>query len=194
MKRGAFALAFVSALALIVGTTKSPAQSQGKGNGGDSEVQAGFRAAPPEIPLDLAGKNRSLVYEGSYYVNGISDCVGCHNAPDPDPMNPIPLEDRYLAGGQDFGIVFTRNLTPDSTGKPAGLTFSEFKAVIREGRDWKNLPPSFTNPDTLIIMPWEAYRHGTDRFIEAVYEYLKSIPCLPGGPAPDSATRCNGTP
>ena len=27
---------------------------------------------------------------------------------------------------------------------------------------------------------WESYRHGTDRFVEAFYEYLQSIPCLEG--------------
>jgi hypothetical protein len=192
VKRALIVLALIFAATLVTGITETTLQGQGNGNGGSSEVQAGFRAVPPEISLSLAGKNRSLVYEGSYYVNGISDCVGCHNGPPgDDPMNPIPLEDRYLAGGADFGIVFTRNLTPDSTGKPAGLTLDEFFAVIREGRDWKNLPPPVGVPDTLIIMPWEAYRHGTNRFIRAVYEYLKAIPCLPGGPAPDSATRCN---
>jgi len=190
MKRIIIVFALVCTAALIA-RRETPVQGQGQGNGGSSEIQAGARAVPPEITLDLAGKNKSLVYEGSYYVNGISDCVGCHNGPEGDPANPIPLEDRYLAGGQDFGPVFTRNLTPDSTGNPAGLTFDQFLAVIRVGRDWKNLPPAIGNPDTLIVMPWPAYRHGTDRYIRAIYEYLKSIPCLPGGPAPHSETRCD---
>lgn len=188
---GVFAIVFAAGLIAALGTTvQGQGQGQGQGNEG-SEVQAGRRAVPPEITLNLAGKNKSLVYEGSYYINGVSDCGGCHNAPEGDPANPIPLEDRYLAGGQDFGPVFTRNLTPDATGKPAGLTFDEFLAVIRVGRDWKNLPPNVGNPDTLIIMPWMAFRFGTDRFVRAMYEYLSAIPCLPGGPAPDSAERCD---
>jgi hypothetical protein len=104
--------------------------------------------------------------------------------------NPIPLAERYLAGGQNFGPVFSRNLTPDASGLPAGLTFEQFVAVIRTGRDFKEHPPIIGNPDTLIVMPWPAYRHGTDRFIRAVYEYLKSVPCVPGGPLEDAATRC----
>ena len=182
-----FALFCVAALLARVET---PVQGQGQGNGGSSEIQAGAGAVPPEITLDLAGKNKSLVYEGSYYVNGIGTCAGCHTR-EFDPSNPIPLEDRYLAGGQPFGPVFSRNLTPDSTGNPAGLTFDQFLAAIRVGRDWKNLPPVVGDPDTLIIMPWPEYRYGTDRFIKAIYEYLRSVPCLPGGPAPDSATRCD---
>jgi len=177
----------IGCVAAFVAGSGTPVHGQGQGNGGTSEVQAGARAVPPEITLNLAGKNKSLVYEGSYYVNGVSDCGGCHTSDD----ESVPLEERYLAGGVNFGPVFTRNLTPDATGKPAGLTFDEFLAVIRVGRDWKNLPPNVGNPDTLIIMPWVAYRFGTDRFVRAVYEYLSTIPCLPGGPAPDSATRCD---
>ena len=32
----------------------------------------------------------------------------------------------YLAGGVDFGLFISRNLTPCADGKPAGLTFGEF--------------------------------------------------------------------
>ena len=188
MKRSLIVFALLFVAALIVRIVEAPVHGQGQGNGGSSEIQAGASAVPPGITLNLEGKNPSLVYQGSYYVNGISDCVGCHNGPDPD--NSIPLAERYLAGGQDFEIVRTRNLTPDANGLPAGLTFQQFVEVIREGRDFKELPPKIGDPDTLIIMPWEAYRHGTDRFIRAVYEYLRSIPCLPGGPLEDSATRC----
>ena len=42
--------------------TKAPAQ--GQGDGGESEIQRGFQIAP--VPLNLAGKNRSLVGLGSY--------------------------------------------------------------------------------------------------------------------------------
>ena len=52
------------------------------------------------------------------------------------------------------------------------------REVIRFGTDFKNLAP----PGPLIVMPWPAYRHGTDRFVKAVYEYLTTIPCIEGGP------------
>ena len=192
MKRTLIVLASLCVTALIVGSVVVPVQGQGQGNGGSSEVQAGARAVPPEITLNLAGKNKSFVYQGSYYVNGVSDCTGCHNGPETDESGtPIPLAERYLAGGQNFGPVFSRNLTPDASGMPAGLTFEQFVAVIREGRDFKELPPPIGDPDTLIVMPWPAYRHGTDHFVRSVYEYLKAVPCLPGGPAENSATRCD---
>jgi hypothetical protein len=149
---------------------------QGQANSGQSEVQIGFDIAPVE--LDLKGKNRNLVGLGSYYVNGPSDCFGCHSGPN-----------GYLSGGVPFGAapnqVFSRNLTPDSNGLPAGLTFEQFEQVIRLGTDFKNLAP----PGPLVVMPWPAYRHGTDHYVRALYEYLSSIPCIEGGPG-SPANRC----
>lgn len=145
----------------------------GQGNQGQSEVQRGFDIAP--VPLDLAGKNRSLVGLGSYSVNGVSDCIGCHTA----DMG------EYLGGGAQFGPVSSRNLTPDSDGLPAGLTLDQFKDVLLHGTDFKNLFP----PGPLIVMPWPAYQHGTERWMEAIYEYLRAIPCVEGGPG-NTEPRC----
>jgi hypothetical protein len=74
MKRLFIVFALVCVAALIARVeTPVQGQGQGQGSGDSSEIKAGVGAVPPEITLDLAGKNRSLVYEGSYYVNGISD-------------------------------------------------------------------------------------------------------------------------
>jgi hypothetical protein len=188
MKRNLSVLSAAFAAGMTVLIAQGPVLGQ-ENSSVDKEIRAGMEAVPLDITLNLAGKNRNLVYLGSYYVNGISDCAGCHNAPN-DPMNPKPLRERYLAGGAQFGPVRSRNLTPDATGKPSGLTFSQFRVAMRQGRDWDNLPPIVGNPDTLIVMPWQAYNHGTEAFLKAIYEYLRALPCVPGGPKPDSATRC----
>jgi hypothetical protein len=146
-------------------------QGNGQGNG-QSEVQRGFDIAP--VQLDLTGKNRSLVGQGSYYANGISACAGCHIGPA-----------GHMGGGRNFGGVLSRNLTPDASGLPAGLTFGQFEQAIRLGMDFKGLPP----PGPLVVMPWQELGHGTDRYLEAIYEYLKAIPCLEGGPG-NTAPRC----
>ena len=113
----------------------------------------------------------------------MSDCTGCHNGPDTDESgNAIPLAERYLAGGQNFGPVFSRNLTPDANGLPAGLTFEQFVRVIREGRDFKELPPIVGNPDTLIVMPWPSYRHGTDPGFERCTRTWNPFRACPGAP------------
>jgi hypothetical protein len=163
----------IFASAVVLGIVMYMPAVQGQANPGESEVQRGLDITP--VPVNLAGKNRSLVGLGSYYVNGPSDCVGCHTS-----------NTGFLGGGNNFGPVTTRNLTPDENGRPAGLTLEEFRQAIRFGTDFKNLAP----PGPLIIMPWLAYRHGTDRYIEAIYEYLRSIPCVEGGPGVP-ANRCS---
>ncbi|HMD33488.1 MAG TPA: hypothetical protein VKH42_00905 [Vicinamibacterales bacterium] len=110
----------------------------------------------------------------------------------------------YLAGGRDFGTlsappsphIVSRNLTPDKSGLPeGGATFAEFYQTIRHGLDHDRAHPNCSatvttncfphgpglppfNGDLLQIMPWPAYREWTDHDLQAVYEYLKAIPCV----------------
>ncbi|HZW95698.1 MAG TPA: hypothetical protein VFF64_22310 [Candidatus Eremiobacteraceae bacterium] len=44
----------------------------------DSRVRIGFRIAP--VHLNLEGKDHDLVGLGSYLVNAVGDCNGCHSA------------------------------------------------------------------------------------------------------------------
>ena len=85
----------------------------------------------------------------------------------------------YLAGGTQFGPFTSRNITPDEDGLPAGLTWPEFKRVIRTGHDPDNAHPQFG--PLLQVMPWPVYRHMTDRDLQAIYEYLRSIPSIDTG-------------
>ena len=81
----------------------------------------------------------------------------------------------YLAGGVHFGPFTSRNITPDLSGKPAGLTGDEFVQALRIGHDSE--PPH----DLLQVMPWPVYRNMTDRDLRSIYEYLTTIPhAMPG--------------
>ena len=179
---------------MVAGLVTGAAQ---QGNPGQSEIQRGFDIAP--VPLNLTGKNRSLVGLGSYLVNGPGDCLGCHTGPTPPPPstpgvfvpggNPFLGQPevinaaRYLGGGNFFGPFESRNLTPDRNGHPAGLTWEQFEEAIRLGTDFKALPPHVpNNPGLLQVMPWPAHRNATDRDLKAIYEYLSAIPCIEGGP------------
>jgi hypothetical protein len=44
----------------------------------ESRIRRGFEIAP--VPLDLHDRDRALVGLGSYLVNGVGDCNGCHSA------------------------------------------------------------------------------------------------------------------
>jgi hypothetical protein len=179
----------------------------------ESRIQRGFDIAP--VPLDLEGKNRALVGLGSYIVNAVGDCNGCHSAGPRTEFtnsgNPYQLSppfsgneqintSTYLGGGRDFGPfgslphLYTRNLTPDKTGLPAGgHTYAEFVEIMRRGTDFDHVHPSCTGPgtpanclappfngDLLQVMRWPFFRNMTDHELRAIYEYLSAVPCNPG--------------
>jgi hypothetical protein len=193
-------------------------------HGGDESEEArihrGLAISP--VHLNLEGKDRDLVGLGSYWVNAVADCNGCHSAgpateyivPPGNPYFLSPPFNRkqqinpatYLGGGRDFGAfpglpfpsiphLYSRNLTPDHTGLPAGSrTFEEFRDIMRHGTDFDHLHPNCTagpghppnclvapfNGDLLQVMPWPVYENMTHHDLRAIYEYLKAVPCNPG--------------
>jgi hypothetical protein len=105
---------------------------------------------------------------------------------------------------------FSRNLTPTrKTGLPEGNhTFDEFLTIFRTGKDFDQLHPNcsatittncFPVPtpihpvppvdgDVLQVMPWPNFKDLTDHEIRAIYEYLKTVPCIQGNyPGPTGA-------
>ncbi len=71
------------------------------------------------------------------------------------------------------------NLTPDASGKPAGLTFDQFRTTLQTGHNPLD-PPGIA----LQIMPWPVFGKKTDYDLRAIYEYLSAIPSLPDNPTP----------
>ena len=160
---------------LAVNNTRANAQNPGND---ESKIQEGFAIAP--VILDLQGKNLALVGLGSYIVNAQGTCNFCHTCPSFAPgHNPYDgigdgqvNAENYLAGGlafKNFGVV-SANITPDSSGLPAGLTFPQFLHTLRTG----DVP--HMSSQKLLGMPWPIFRYMTDRDIHAIYEYLSSIP------------------
>jgi hypothetical protein len=184
-------LAWLAAIAIISTlSSTSPLRADDRGDrqrghaDNESEIERGFAIAP--VPLDLRGKNRALVGLGSYIVNGQGGCNDCHThpsyAPGRDPFLGQPEKinsEQYLTGGRVFGPFVSRNLTPDRTGKPAGLTFDEFRTTLRTGQD-PDGPPG----ELLQVMPWPVYGKMTDNDLRAIYEFLRAIPSRPDNPNP----------
>jgi hypothetical protein len=151
------------------------------------EIQIGFAISPiPLNSLDLKGKDPELVGLGSYIVNAQGGCNDCHSCPSYAPgHNPFPPpvgvsgdgqinSTNFLAGGVPFGVAVSANLTPDASGKPAGLSLEQFQVTIRTGHD-----P--VRNDNLTIMPWPYYRHMTGRDLDAIYTYLSALPSAKPG-------------
>ena len=277
----ATSVAAISAALILITITSSASlaedQDRDRNHGADrissSVVQQGFQISPiPFDKLNLAGKDRALVALGSYLVNGVGDCNGCHTFPrflrpagthsnmnpvgnftgnvaglgsDPrygnpylDPVPPPsgdngfePLNgqlkanvnadtthgivthspngaaiypyNHFLAGGRCFGFFMSRNLTPDDSGKPRGLTEAEFIEVMRQGKDVscsKQNPPTYGgvpdplcspttfpkpeapgagvsfNSEVLQTMSWATYHSMTDNDLKAIYAYLSALP------------------
>lgn len=144
-----------------------------------SRIEKGFDIAP--VHLNLDDKNRNLVGLGSYLVNAVGGCDGCHTQPaylpggDPFMGQPKKVNAKnYLGGGQPFGPFTSRNLTPEANGRPAGHTFAAFKRMMRTGIDLDHAHPQFG--PLLQVMPWPEYQDMTDHEIRAIYEYLRAIP------------------
>ena len=88
----------------------------------------------------------------------------------------------FLAGGRCFGALQSRNLTPDDSGKPRGLSEAEFIQAMRQGSDvscTKPNPPGANvtyNPNVLQTMPWPTFHSMTDTDLKAIYAYLSALP------------------
>jgi hypothetical protein len=114
---GVVALVGIALTGMLSSSPRVRAQgnnSQGANNNDEqSLIQIGFQIAP--VPLNLGGKNHDLVGLGSFLVNAIGDCNGCHTAGGPPNFNyannrnpyfgqPTKTDPTtYLAGGTDFG-------------------------------------------------------------------------------------------
>jgi hypothetical protein len=130
-------------------------------------------AAKKGIALSLAGQTDAqleVIGQGSYLVNAVSGCGGCHDATDAKG-NTLPL-----AGGTPFAldngaVVYARNLTTDAA---TGLQITEqaFLDAMRTGKDDKD--PSHK----LLVMPWEHFRWMTLWDLQAIWAYLHVLPAI----------------
>lgn len=175
----------LAVLSLVAATLAVPARASDDDGQSESQVKRGYQVVPSGVFLSLEGKNRALVGIGSYIVN-TSGCNDCHTHPsylaNGDPFKGFPEMvnfQQYLTGGRQFGPFTSANLTPDASGKPAGLTLAQFISTLRTGHN-PNDPPG----EILQVMPWPVIGKKTDQDLTAIYEYLRALPSLPNNPAP----------
>lgn len=139
----------------------------------------------------------SLVKRGAYLVT-IMGCNDCHTPKKMGPQGPYFDEERTLSGHPadmpvakydkgtaknwilfnqmltnyvgPWGISYSANLTPDSTGI-GSWTEAQFLKAIREGK-YKGLDN--TRP-LLPPMPWQEFGKASDEDLKAIFAYLKSL-------------------
>lgn len=135
-------------------------------------AEKGLTLVPFELDTSrLTTAQKERIGVGSYIVNAVTDCSGCHDTflPDGPP--------KYLGGGYAIRIsaagdvVYARNLTPDpDTGMK--LTEEQFVEVMRTGKDFKSEGAA----EQLIAMPWLAFRWMTVEDLKSMYAYLERVP------------------
>jgi mono/diheme cytochrome c family protein len=141
----------------------------------------------------------SPVERGKYLVNAVAGCNDCHTPLKMGAQGPEPDMTRMLSGHPEnmqlppapkaqgpwmvngvatmtawagpWGVSYTANLTPDSTGL-AAWDETTFLLAIKNGKHIGNgrpiLPP----------MPWQNFRNMTDDDLKAIFAYLKTIPAI----------------
>jgi len=174
----------------------------------EARILKGSTISP--VPLNLAGKDPIQVWWGSYLVNAIGDCNGCHSSGTPASLgiypyvpggNPYFNQPKkidptvYLNGGTNFGAVgtptgplgysgpfiITRNLTPDFTGRAeGGHTLSQFKQILRTGIDLDHIHPPCSQQPQQLDMINNPGKYG----IMTLADLQAAVNCMPTGVIP----------
>lgn len=122
---------------------------------------AGAGVLPLEPDLIAQNDSRPAVTPGvtveyGEYISRIASCRDCHGVD--------------LAGGADPNAPHGPNLTPG--GAFAAYQESDFLTLMRTGAT----PGGRTVSEE---MPWKEYGRMTDEELQALFQYLKSLPALP---------------
>jgi mono/diheme cytochrome c family protein len=149
----------------------------------------------------IAEKKDTSVQRGEYLVK-VMECNICHTPNRMTDQGPRPDASRLLSGYPasrtipsydpsivqrgvlhpspdlaaamgPWGISFSANLTPDQTGL-GSWTYEQFKKALQEGK-YKGME----NGRTLLPpMPWQAYSNLKEADLQAIFNYLQSIPAV----------------
>ena len=110
------------------------------------------------------------VERGGYLVNAVMACDGCHT---PRDKNGFIMEKRFSGGSQLWDTpaytVKGSNITPDRETGIGAWSDDEIKHLLREGihRYGRPIAPQ---------MPFPFYKILTERDLDAIVAYLRSIP------------------
>ena len=175
---------------------------------------------PPANAADKADNMTVAKAARGKYLVATSGCMDCHTPFKMGPKGPEPDMSRLLSGHPEslrmppvpalpegpwlivsagtntahagpWGVSFTANLTPDAETGLGQWTVNDFKQTIRTGRHMGRgravLPP----------MPIPVYNNFSDRDLESIYAYLRTIPPIknrvPEPWAPAAATPAAAT-
>ncbi|MGH8427353.1 MAG: c-type cytochrome [Gammaproteobacteria bacterium] len=118
----------------------------------------------PPTGSALAGE----VIRGAYLVK-ISDCMACHTDHDDSGLK-APAFSGGLPMKTPFGIIYSRNITPDKATGIGSWTFEQFDDAVRYGES----PHGYL----FAAMPYAFYNKMSRDDVHAMWEYLKRVPAV----------------
>jgi mono/diheme cytochrome c family protein len=121
------------------------------------------------IALSAAASAETLMERGSYLVNAVMGCDGCHT---PRPGGVFDMSKRFSGGSQIWDektfTVRGSNITPDSETGIGSWSEADIKRALTEGVRPSGVPLA---PQ----MPFAFYKILTPRDLDAVATYIKSV-------------------
>lgn len=132
--------------------------------------------APSPVPGNFAPEHRYQVERGEYLVE-LLGCGACHTD---GALEGAPQIDRALAGsgigiaftnplgGENPGIVFPPNITPDENTGIGLWSDQQMELAIRIGLG-RHVGRR------IAVMPWQGYTKMSDEDVTAIVSYLRSI-------------------
>lgn len=130
-------------------------------------LKANMQSRPPKD---------DIVNYGRYLVTAAA-CNDCHTKMERGEFVGDPF-----AGGNEYrlpggAVVKSANLTPHETGI-GNWTKEQFVARFKMFADSSYLPRKVEQGQFQTIMPWLMYAHMEQDDLEAIYEYLRTIPAV----------------
>ncbi len=106
------------------------------------------------------------------YLATIAHCVNCHTPAD-DHGQPLP--GMLLAGGKNFDMVRSANITPDPETGIGKWSKQDFIAAFKKYTAPEMRQIALTdNRNT--VMPWIDFSGITEEDLAAIYDYLRTVP------------------
>ena len=128
--------------------------------------KANFQKRPAETDVLGTGK----------YIANAASCIECHTQFDKGKL----VEGTEFGGGREFpfpdgSIIRSSNITSDTETGIGNWTKEQFVTIFKSRSDSTTLHTKLTPGAFNSIMPWTMYGNMTDKDLEALYTYLKTI-------------------
>jgi hypothetical protein len=141
-----------------------------------------IRSVPRPVEAPVRAPPREDVVATGRYLVTIGWCKECHS---PVSMGQV-IEEKAFSGGRTLTMPTFTSVTPNLTPYPGTfIAAATREAFIARFKAFEHLgeAPSKAEPGTNSQMAWDRYAQMTPEDLGAIYEYLRTLPPLPGPPA-----------